>query len=315
MSDKPSTRPTPAPAPDANAQAPDANAQTPGAHAVWDNVSLQAGEALALHVGASHIAIGRAAQQWQVAHRYIAEVERPTRGPCTWQTLRAWPEPRGVVRHVMDTPPDALWLRRALPDRVVVARPVHVVRVPARARITLHVGVPLFAQLWLGTPPDAAAGRSREKRAPGDRDPTCLLDVPLVPLSETWLGKSVIDGQLAFAARTGARLSEADVPTAPHRAITCVHIENRAKTPLELDRLALPAPRLSLVRTKAGGLFTDAVTLVREDNTDMATVRVGELAGRRAGRVIAGPRARPGERHVMRAFSRLLRMGRDVFEL
>lgn len=184
-----------------------------------------------------------------------------------------------------------LSLLPALADRHVVVRPDIPVVVPAGARLELFVTTPV----WI-------TARAGAGGAP-------LLDVPCQRLSDTWFGPNTLEGELAYAIRTAARLELADLPHRPHRAITRVEVVNGARDALLLDRLKVPVSGLGLYAAGASGLWTDYVTLERKpqeaEAEAEASVGAGPgVSGVQAARV-AGPRVATGGRFSLNAFSKL----------
>ena len=103
-----------------------------------------------------------------------------------------------------------------------------------------------------------------------------MQEVPIVRPSDTWFGPSTLSGELCYASTTQGRLYLSDLPQRPHRAISPVRIKNQAEKPLLLTQFSLPTPYLSLFDTEDGGLWTEAVTLLNDDDTDMAKVSFSE---------------------------------------
>jgi hypothetical protein len=88
-------------------------------------------------------------------------------------------------------------------------------------------------------------------------------------------------------------------------------VENRASTVLELQRLRLPAPNLSIYATESGSLWTEAVGLVRDADGDFAAVRISETPPDEAGSThfVAPARQAPVKDTLLRSFGHMLRRG------
>jgi len=178
-------------------------------------------------------------------------------------------------------------------DRDVVVRPDLPVVVPAGVRVELYVTTPLWVV--------ARAGR----------DGPTLLDEPSHRMSDTWFGPNTLEGELAYALRTSARLDLEALPYLPHRAITRVRVVNGARDAFSLVKLKVPVAGLALYAVPDSGIWTDAVTLERKQASDEADAVVGSGPGVAAGRPerIAEPRlAARGSRFSLNAFGRLLGM-------
>ena len=126
----------------------------------------------------------------------------------------------------------------------------------------------------------------------------------LVP-SDTWMGPSTTEGELCYASRMHGRLELKELPLRPQRAVTPVTIENRAAEPLRIDRISLPAPFLSLFSGQRGFLWTEGVTLAREENDDRARLSVtpGPSEPAEGGELLTGPRRHRDEAGLFHAFS------------
>lgn len=179
----------------------------------------------------------------------------------------------------------------ALADRAVVSRPGTPLHVPPDGRATLYVSSPLWVRI---------------RRARGG----CLLhERPVHRLSDTWVGDSTREGELAYASRTNGRLDWRDLTVNRHRAVTPVHIDNRGDDPLVLERISLPIPRLGLYLGEATApLWTQSICLERREKSGLADVRLEHGSPEEAGSAateLAVPR-QGGERHfAARAFSAL----------
>lgn len=183
-----------------------------------------------------------------------------------------------------------LMLAPLLADRPVVVRPAHPLRVLAGTRIQLFLSAPLWVRLSLSGPNDSV-----------------LLEVPIFRPSDTWFGPSTIEGVPAYAVSTTCRLDVAGLPVRPHRAVTSVLIENRAKEPLVFERLSVPVGRLSLYAAAGSRLWTDTLAVKHhEPGSGLADVQT--LAGppQEAGEyeLLAGPRE-TGSGEMLRVFDQL----------
>ena len=93
--------------------------------------------------------------------------------------------------------------------------------------------------------------------------------------SDTWFGPSTLEGELCYESKTAVRFNLDNVPRRPHRAISVVRIRNRTDTQLSLERLKIPLPNLSLFGTEDGQLWTESITLERDEDGENATVKLG----------------------------------------
>lgn len=206
------------------------------------------------------------------------------------------PETAEGTRFSFQRAPARLVLAPRLADRPVVVRPAHAMSVPSGEQAQLYVSTPL----WICA-----------SAAPPERE---LTSFPCYRPSDTWFGPSTRIGELCYASRTAGRMDLEELPLRPHRAVTPVRIRNRAKDALPLERLKVPVELLSLHHTPRG-LWTPAVTLVREDGGDLAHLQIAAEPPPEAGRGVtrvAEPRRRNDNGIGLRAFGRLLGLGGGV---
>lgn len=177
-----------------------------------------------------------------------------------------------------------------LADRPVVARPAVPFFVPPAQKVELYVSTPLWIRL----------------RAGG----ADLAEVPCTRPSDTWFGGNT-RGVLSYAVRTHLRRDLDDMPMRPHRAVSCLTVENVSDDLLALERLSLPAPQLSLFASPSGLLWTERVSVKQEGKDDLAAVSLGKGAPRAAGggRLVAGPRAPQGKSFGSLVFGGLFEAG------
>jgi hypothetical protein len=247
----------------------------------WGDFEIDPGAARFWQIGPFRLWATRFTQEWQLvtettgdalANDVLAAVEPPEEPKPDAQTSRFG------FRNV----PGTIRLVPAPADRAVVVKAASPFFVPPGEEISLFVSTALWLQV--------KAGSSSE----------LLLDVPLHRPSDSWFGSSTREGELCYATKTGARYHLENIPRRPHRAISVVRICNRAPSQLGLERLKLPLPNLSLYRSEDGQLWTEPVTLERDEEDENATVKLGRDAPRAAGKAkrAAGPRT-PAEKGLL----------------
>ncbi len=195
-----------------------------------------------------------------------------------------------VERFLVSSETPRLRVGVLLPDRPIVSRPTSPVSVPSGEAVRFYVSSPLWVSLSVGDP---------ERR---------LIEFPSLRLSDTWFGPNTREGTLCYGTRTRCRLNLSEHPYLPNRAITPLVIRNQGPDLLRLDRIKLPVATLSLYRSSGPGwLWTQPVTLVREESADMAVLQLGSGAPEEAGDAVrvAGPRETPQRYALIRAFSGL----------
>lgn len=189
-----------------------------------------------------------------------------------------------ISRHIVSSNTDTLEIKPSLADRVVVCRP--------KSPITLVPGASVV--IYLSTPVWLTIGITNSKYI-------LLKDVPTQRLSDTWFGASTREGELCYASQTVARLEVDNLPVRMQRAITPLLIENQADNDLIFERIALPVPSLSLFATKSGQLWTQNVSLIRENDGDFAKLKLGHPQPDSS--LVNGPRIALGHGQLIRAFS------------
>lgn len=227
----------------------------------WGPRELECDQALKFELEGLQLAIARQAHEWSFFYNQPGiQAEQPT---SHWQQQLGVIDPdkyKEVARFMFRETHARLGILPALADRPVISKPITALNLPSEEEMTIYVSSPLWLQIY-----------SEESREP-------LLDIPIQRASDTWFGPSTQSGELCYASRTHGRLSLENVPLRLHRAITPVVIRNRADTTLLLERISLPAPNLSLYSDDNGQLWTEAITLERESDGDMASLEVDKKA-------------------------------------
>lgn len=180
-------------------------------------------------------------------------------------------------------------LEPALADRPVVVRTHEPFHVLADDAATLFVTTPLWIRMFAGT---------ERKR---------MFELPVARPSDTWFGENTRSGELCYAGTTAARLALTELPLRPGRAVTQVRIVNRARRPLALDRINLPAPALSLYAARDHRLWTESIEIVRDDGSGArgTTITRGSAPDSAEGK-LCGPREVGDGNLLLRAFKALV---------
>jgi hypothetical protein len=255
----------------------------------WGEMELTPGELRHWHVGPYRLWVRAMALEWRLWSLSSVDAmgEEVVLG-AEAQDAEV-PAEAALTRVGLSSARPVLELRPALADRDVVVRPDTPVAVPAGVRLELYVTTPV----WIVA------------RAGGN---VPLLDEPSLRLSDTWFGPNTLEGELAYAIRTAARLELEELPRRPHRAITKVVVVNGARETLVLEKLKVPVAGLVLYTSQRSGLWTDQVTLERKQGGGVAEASVGagpNVPGVDAER-IAEPRVTTPSRFSLNAFGRLL---------
>lgn len=259
--------------------------------------------------GRHQIALRRTSY-WQVGPLHLWIQHLPHQWRLAWEHTDDWLEPtmRAMPELENENPPDGIFESRfafresgaeiyfspTLANRPVVTKLETPIQVLSGEDVMLYVSTPLWVKFEICDPPKA------------------LRDIACFRLSDTWFGPvAVPGGELCYASRIPAVLKLEDVPFRPHCAITAVHLRNLGATPLRLERLNLPMPRLSLFYSAQSGFWTDMITLERKDeDSELASIKLEQQPPPEAAptQFVSSARIGGGEPNmVFRAFSALFR--------
>lgn len=196
-----------------------------------------------------------------------------------------------IQRFLMRSDSPHLNLGLRLPDRPIVSRPVSPVSIPPNESICFYLSYPLWISVSAGSPAKTLTEFASHRP------------------SDTWFGPNTQEGTLCYAVRSRCRLNLSEHAHIPNRAITPLVIRNLGEDTLRLEKLQLPVATLSVYRSAEDGLllWTQAVTLIREEDGDLAALQLGSGPPEEAGKasLVAGPREAPQRNAVFRAFSAL----------
>ncbi len=253
----------------------------------WTPHTVPVGHHLEMVLGPLRLSLGHDVDEWRVQHESM-----PEEAASDQVTIDIGPglAERPGERYVIGgEDASRLALRPQLADRSVVIRPRQPVFLLSGQQVTLYLSTPIWVRLEVGQ-----AG-------------ALLTELPVIRLSDTWFGPSTREGEICYAGRTHARHHIDELPRRAHRAITPLHIHNKANSPLSLEKFSLPVPMLSLFGAADGSLWTQRLTLTRENQSDLAAVRIDPRpADYAAGlELLARPRQEGGHSSLVRAFSLL----------
>ncbi len=252
----------------------------------WTPRRVPVGHGLDVTLGTLRLRLGHGPDEWRIHAEPIAE--EAVAKNARIRARRSLPA-EFEERHVLNGTSGHLTLTPLLADRNVVIRPRQPVFLLSGQAVTLYLSTPIWLRIDVGEPA------------------TLLREMPVTRLSDTWFGPSTREGEICYAGRTHARHHPDEIPHRPHRAITPLHIHNKAATPLPLEKISLPVPMLALYGSEDGMLWTQRVTLTREDQSDLAAVRIdpNPPEPNRKLSLLSKPRQNPGRSGLVRAFSLL----------
>ena len=184
-------------------------------------------------------------------------------------------------------------LSPSMPDRPVVVRLRQAVGILPGEEVTFYMTVPLSVKIELQTD-----------------IPKLLHEIPAFRLSDTWFGPMSMIGQLCYSSPADLYLDIRQIPLRPHCVTTAITIRNAGLDTLQLERLNIPFPRLSLFFSQQSGFWTDRVTLERREDDEMAYIKIDKQPPAEASptQFVSGPREVDTESiSVVRAFSAIFR--------
>lgn len=263
----------------------------------WGDAPLEVGELRRWRIGPTTVWAERLEHEWRLWHEqqddFLAN-DLEVAQPAVHEEI---PESAKMHRFSFERSVAKLALLPMLADRPMIVKPESPFSVPSGESITLYVSTPTWVTLQFGSPPQR------------------LLEFPSFRPSDTWFGPSTREGELCYASRTAGRLTLAEIPVRPHRAVTPIRIRNRASDALFLERVKVPVMYLSVYRGTERDddvhLWTEPVTLVREQSGDLAALQLGKTAPPEAGGAaaerVSERRQQPDANLALRAFSKLFR--------
>lgn len=257
----------------------------------WGGFSPQEGQIHALKIGPSAFWVTRYTQEWRVAH--VQYEDNPSSVVALESDVAASSIPGdvSVSQFGFHKSPQSLTFSPLMADRAMVVKPEHPFFIQSGEEVTIYVTIPLWLRLSI---PETKA---------------VLKDYALYRPTDTWFGSSTIEGELCYASRIKGRLRLEDVTILPHQALTPLRIHNKAKEPLLLEKVKLPVMYLAIYQSD-NLLWTQSLSLIREESGDLAALRLGKAAPREIAKAerLAEPRQKAEKNLVVRAFSKLFSM-------
>jgi len=185
-----------------------------------------------------------------------------------WSVLDSeMPVDGNVARYFFKQTTSALYLMPRLADRSVVVKPVHPIFIASGQEITLYVGTPVWVACY-------AEGRE-----------TPLLDIPVFRPTDTWFGRSTIQGQVCYATRVLGRTDLTQFPPRPFRAVTPITVCNNGSATLPVERINIPVPYLPVYAAENGRLWTPSLHVLKEPGIAPPRIRIEASINALAGSV------------------------------
>ncbi|OMH26269.1 hypothetical protein [Motiliproteus sp. MSK22-1] len=251
----------------------------------WGEFIVETGQTSRWQVGPLTMTLQRLESEWQVRHRSTESENGDLNVTEVAITSDPLEDEATFCRHVVKQSKKPALIVPALADRPVVTRPLAPISLPPGQEVRLLVGTTLWMQVYAF------------KSGP------LLLDIPIQRPSDTWFGASTRHGEVAYAARTHARLVLEEVPIRAFRAITPVKIINKGEETLRLERILLPIPSLSLFISEDGRFWTEELSIHCDEEMSSAQLRFGKGAPALAltSQRLAIPRVNSGRGVLIRA--------------
>lgn len=257
----------------------------------WGTMSFPEDRTASLEIGPLNIWIARSRLEWSIARSHSSDDDDDD-APFVYHEVAPDEPPEGAERQrfpFRETSPQ-LHLKPALADLPIVVRPEVELFLPSGEEARLFLTTPLWVVLAVGP-----------KQIP-------LADFPIIRPSETWFGPSTREGEVCYASRTRAKLVLSEVQSTQLRAITAVHVRNRAPGSFAINRIKVPAPQLSL-HVADGRLWTETLSIVRTDDDGTVTFEIASGAPPEVHKAerIGGPRKLADRRDLLQSMGAFLR--------
>lgn len=225
-------------------------------NSLYEDFKLKTSESLLLCIGPLKLAIHHELNEWSLAYSWTFDDEQAE--PCYIRgTNTDFTDIDENTRRFADASrTDILKIRPKLADRSIVTRPRTPFYLVARQCLSLYVSSPVWLSVCIG------------------ESMTELIEIPIHRPSDTWFGLNTIEGDIAYATRTHARLSLDEIVYSRHRAITPVNLINDTGSHLFLERFSLPAPLLNLYIDENQHLWSSAVTLMKSEDSEVTSVKI-----------------------------------------
>lgn len=258
----------------------------------WRPTRLEANSRCRWRLGPLRLIVERTTVEWRIGAR--------TDGDAMDETLEAAIEAAstpldaeeigwGWSRFATSSTADTLTICPLMADRPVVVRPIEQTTLLPHEEVTFYVSSPA----WIGVRAGAPA--------------VALREVASWRPSDTWFGGTT-GGELCYASRSRGRRELDPVEQSRMRPITPLVLANPTDAPLDITRVSLPAPNLTIFADDAHQLWTESVRLVAGADAGLAHVELARQApAEAAGAVrVCEPRVPMAGGFTARAFAGLL---------
>jgi hypothetical protein len=256
---------------------------------IWDSYSFETDEVKFWRIGPLQMWILYTGLEWRL---FLESTEDPLESGQEFNPHSELPleiENKLIKRFAIKGGRNLITLRPSLADRPMVARPEYPFYVPANKQTTLYISTPLWIKLMV------------------NGEGILLDNIPPYRPSDTWFGKSPVEGEFCYGIQTAARLNILEIPLRQHRAITSIHIKNSSKEPLLLERLKIPIPSMSLFKAESGWYYTEDINFEKESSGEGVKVKFNDSPTGFEGEYekVNGPGAKGPKNFVVNTFKNL----------
>ncbi|MDN3650463.1 hypothetical protein QWZ13_16260 [Reinekea marina] len=255
----------------------------------WGAFQFEVNEAASWSIGSRQFVLRRLQAEWNIWNVDALEEAGVTvleQGKIAPNTL---PDDESLCRYLFKATESQIIIQPALADRSITSRPSRPLNIMPGETGRLYVSTPLWFQVTI---------------AP-EHDP--FFDQPFWRPSDSWFGPTTIEGEMCYSKHTDARLNLELIERRTHRAITPVNVVNDSNEVLVIDQFNLPVPMLSLFSDRSGYLWTEALTVTREQDEDSVVLTLDKSAPSEAGEAqrVAAPRIEVSKHRLIRSLSSL----------
>lgn len=191
---------------------------------LWKPHAVEVGETLFFSLGALRLWIYRGQQEWLIAHELEAEKRN---APLVEVSDTPRDESREWTRWILDEKVEKVHLRPQLPNRPLIVRPELPMSLMPRKSVQFFIEIPLWVSVSFGSKHEQAT------------------EFPTMILSNSWFG-SFIEGELCYAVKTTAKLSQADLLSEAHMAVFPLEVRNISSVKLNFERLCVRPQYLNI---------------------------------------------------------------------
>jgi len=251
----------------------------------WGEFTVPKDRVLRWQIGPTTVWIHHTQRDWRIARRTGTD-PFDTRLSVAQPSEVEYDASANPARYALRENDDTVRVVPAHADRPVIVNTAKPFYLPPGEETTLFIGTPLWIRILAG------------------RRNVTLEEFPLFRPSDTWFGPNTLTGELCYASRTTARLDLGNLPLRPHRAVSAARIRNRATTSLLLERFKVPVRHLSLFSSAAGHLWTESLTVERQEDSEHASVRLDGKPTRIVGSTtfVSSPREKVSKGFLLETF-------------